>query len=551
MKYRSTQGCLISVIAVLLAGCSFDATSESPNELLGSATQAVTTLTLSGKVKTASGVGIPGVTVTLAGSGQGTRITDSTGNYSFSGLAAGSYSLRPTQNACSLTPDVVNLNNLTSSKTQNFVGSGSGCGVAGRAMILVDTRLYALLQNEIDQYRTAASARRGFGIEVRTVSGIDDYTPQAVKSYVAQAKSANPSLEGVLYIGNIKLPSFFKPRPDITGTRLYPAYLEDLDGVFTKNQAPGSIAPTCDGTNDQTCVIGDPMTVPQHDFDWIAKGPNPNPELWAAFLPVGASGTNTYSDFANQLRPYFAKVMSFYNHLLAPNGRYYTVGNGISYPFSASWDAFGGANIDFYGKPGPNGETGDACLVNGQNLCYARWPTEGFATAAAFEDYYATFPWVAENWQTADVFIPHMNAALYSVVEVSTHAMEMWSLIDSSQARALTKAGLLVTLDGCGVAGFYQPNSPSWVDTGVAPWDNLSLAYLYGSSKALAVAGDPHVRGHNANFPIIYRELKVNHAYLGQAHHTRMIQNYADAGPSDLRENAAEMLLGDPFMDLN
>jgi len=47
--------------------------------------------------------------------------------------------------------------------------------------------------------------------------------------------------------------------------------------------------------------------------------------------------------------------------------------------------------------------------------------------------------------------------------------------------------------------------------------------------------------------------MKVNHAYLGLAHHRRMIENYARSGlnPSDLREWAAEILLGDPFMDLD
>jgi hypothetical protein len=272
-------------------------------------------------------------------------------------------------------------------------------------------------------------------------------------------------------------------------------------------------------------------------------------------MPVGVSGTsNTYSDFANQLRPYFTKALSFYNRQLTPNGRYYFVGNDIGERPQWSWDAFGAANIDFYGKPGPNGETGDACLLaNGQNLCYVRWPTEQYPTFDAFYSYFSTFPWVAENWQRAEVFMPHMNAALYSVVEVNTHANEMWSIVDSSQARSLTKAGLLVALDGCGVGGFFQPNSASWVDTGVAASDNLSLSYLYGSSKALAVSGDPTWRGHYGNHPLIYREMKVNHAYLGKAHRLRMIENYARAGSSsyDLKEWASEALFGDPFMDLN
>ena len=50
------------------------------------------------------------------------------GNYSFSGLFAGSYSVRPTKQNCSFVPDVVNMNNLTASRVQNFSGFGPGCG---------------------------------------------------------------------------------------------------------------------------------------------------------------------------------------------------------------------------------------------------------------------------------------------------------------------------------------------------------------------------------------------------------------------------------------
>jgi hypothetical protein len=44
----------------------------------------------------------------------------------------------------------------------------------------------------------------------------------------------------------------------------------------------------------------------------------------------------------------------------------------------------------------------------------------------------------------------------------------------------------------------------------------------------------------------------ISGQYLGKAHLTRMVQNYADAGTSayDLKERASEMLVGDPFMKL-
>lgn len=88
-------------------------------------------IVISGRVTNPSGSGLRNVTVTLAGSASRSQQTTSTGAYSFGGLAVGSYSVRPTGTNCAFSPDVVNLNNLHSSATQNFVGSGSGCATGG------------------------------------------------------------------------------------------------------------------------------------------------------------------------------------------------------------------------------------------------------------------------------------------------------------------------------------------------------------------------------------------------------------------------------------
>lgn len=555
MKNLRLTSFLLSIAALGTPACGADLEDGASGEDLGALSQPITTLTISGRVRDASGAGIAGVTVTLAGKAEGTRVTDATGSYSFTSLAAGSYSLRPTRAGCSITPDVVNLNNLKANKTVNFTGAGSGCSaVPPRALMLVDPRLKALLSTELEQYRAAASARRGFAIELRAVSGIDDFSPAAVRSYVAAEKAANPTLEGVLYVGNIKLPSFYKNRADILDTRLYPAYYEDLDATFAKNQAAGTVDPVCDGTNDDTCTIHENVIVPEHDLDYMSEGPSPGPELWAAFMPVGVAGTgNTYADFANQLRPYLTKVLSFYSGQLAGNGRYYFVSNDMGGRFDLSWSAFGPASIDFYGRPGPQGQTGDACLVNGQNLCYQRWNTESFATVEDFIAHYQQEPWVDENWQTAEVLISHMNANLYDVVEVHTHGSDTWAVVDSDEARAMTGGGLVVAIGGCNAAGFYQPGSTSYVNSGTAVSENLTASYLYGSSKFLAGLSTAHQRVHYANHPYIYRELKVSHAYLGAAHRVRMHQNYAEAYglPYNLKDEASEMLMGDPFLDLD
>jgi hypothetical protein len=542
-------------IAAVAAGCSDASTSRTEDTAI-SESDLIGTITISGKVASSAGVGIQGVTVTLSGKVWSPGLTDANGNYSFKGLTAGSYSVRPTKTNCGFSPDVVNLNNLTRSVVQNFVASGSGCSGSTsppKALILVDQRLYNLLTTELTNYRDRAQARRGFPIDLRAVSGIDDWTPAAVKSYVSSAKAQNPSLEGVLFVGNIKLPSFYKPRADITQTRIYPMYFQDLDAVFAKHQADGSIDPLCSDTSGPDCnVIGD-LTVPVHDFDYIEKGPQPDPELWASFMPVGVSGTqNTYPDFANQLRPYLNKLIRYYSGQITSNGRFYGVSNDKGERFDLTFTAFGNQKIDFYGKPGPNGEVGSACLAGTQNLCYVRWPVETYPDYASFDAAYQAAGWVDEGWQTDTIFLSHMNAALYDVVEVNVHSWEGGSLISTEQAKSITRGGLLVVLDGCGVAGFGQPGSPSSVDdAGIMASDNVMLAYLYGNSQALAATGDPFVRGHYADAPVMFVTLK-NHGYLGKAHLDRMKESYARAGdnPYDLRGYAAELLAGDPFVDL-
>jgi hypothetical protein len=86
---------------------------------------AVTALTISGRVVyngypvLESGL-LPGVTVTLSGSRSTTTVTDANGNYAFTGLPTGTYSVRATMAGVSILPDVVNLNSLTKDSVQRF-----------------------------------------------------------------------------------------------------------------------------------------------------------------------------------------------------------------------------------------------------------------------------------------------------------------------------------------------------------------------------------------------------------------------------------------------
>jgi hypothetical protein len=431
------------------------------------------------------------------------------------------------------------------------------CGTAPsstRALVLVDERLYDELRVEIDTYLAKAHERRGFDIALEAIAGLDDWPFAQVKEHIVAARAANAELEGVLLIGNIKLPTFYKPRADILDTRIYATYFEDFDAHFEKRLTPGAIEPPCgpEHPDFESCAVGGAI-VPEHDFDYMAKGPNAGPEIWTAYMPVGVGGTdNTYGDFAGQLRPFFEKVIRYYDGQLASNGRFYGVSGDRGERFDLTYATWGPSRTDFYGKPGPHGERGLDCITpSGENVCYVRWPLESYASYAAFDEAYTGAGWVDEGWQDDRIFLGHMNAATYDVVQVNVHSNEIWSLVTNEQARAITGGGLFIGLDGCNVAGYLQPGSPSYTNTWVHVSDNVLMAYLYGSSHAIAGSGDAAWRGHYGNLPVLYHAMKHGGQYLGQAHLMRMVANYERAeDPYNLKEYANEILLGDPFMKL-
>jgi hypothetical protein len=560
-----------TVTAFGSAGCGESAPPPTTgNDDVTRVQSAITQITISGRVTKTGNIGVANIPIRLNGQSQAWALTNSTGNYSFT-VNPGSYSVRPEEAACTFVPDVVNLNNLTANTTRNFTVSGAMCTgtpvSAAKAMVLVDSRLYAQLGTEINQYKAFAEARRGFTIDLRKDQQFDAMTFTAVKQYIVNARAANPAIEGVLFIGNIKLPSFYKSRLDISLTRLYPRYYDDLDGISSKRYATGEIDPICPPSipnGDVKCVVSPradgssgPVTVIAHDFDDLDYGPNPGPEIWTAYMPVGVAGSaNTYTDFANQLRPYFQKLARYYNHELLSNGRYYYVSNDHGEQFDKMWNTWGKTKIDWYGRPGPNGETGGNCFVNGTNVCYARWNLESFASPTAFMTYWESLPFVDEGWQQDTIYLGHMNAQLYDVAEVLLHSGADFSLITSTQAKTITNGGLIAVSGGCGVAGYSQPGAPATtaVDGGAAVVsNNIMLAYLYGSAKSVASLGAPAWRGHSGRFQTAYEVLKLggNTAYLGAANKVRLTELYTQSmNKWDLKENSVEQLFGDPFMDL-
>src|SRR5262245_40294699 len=137
-SYKRVLGKTAAAAALSMMACSVNVDGDVASEQ-----QALAGNVISGRV-TKNGIGIPGVTVTLAGSKSMATTTDWNGNYAFYGLSNGSYSVRPTKTSCSFAPDVVNLNNLTTSVTQNFTASGSSCNSTASTQVM-NKKVYLLI----------------------------------------------------------------------------------------------------------------------------------------------------------------------------------------------------------------------------------------------------------------------------------------------------------------------------------------------------------------------------------------------------------------------
>src|SRR5580692_10764384 len=131
---RFATALVIPSIALIACGGS----DGSPLEEKGSVREALTadagTITITGTVADAQNPQA-GIVITLSGSAQGQIVTSFSGTYSFTVAPGGSYSLTasgdanffqpPFQSCLTITPSIVNLNNLTASTVINFVGAGN------------------------------------------------------------------------------------------------------------------------------------------------------------------------------------------------------------------------------------------------------------------------------------------------------------------------------------------------------------------------------------------------------------------------------------------
>lgn len=202
-----------------------------------------------------------------------------------------------------------------------------------RALILIDARLYKLLATDVLDYARAAAAHRKFVIAVLPIVGLDDRRPEEIRSAIQDWRKARPGLEGILFVGNVKVPSFFMPRADTPSTRLWPRYYEDVSMVPERRIAPGTVLKEAQAGRAWPYVAGlKEFKVPEHDFDDMTRKSGTGPELWAAFLPVGLAeeSKNTYEGWAEQLAPFFRKALAFYSGKTKYGRGLYLVSNDLS-----------------------------------------------------------------------------------------------------------------------------------------------------------------------------------------------------------------------------
>ena len=426
--------------------------------------------------------------------------------------------------------DEIRLYNVALSSTQ--LKALAQLDPSPQVLILIDDRLYTELSSEIDQYRCLAKTRSGLGIALHDVAGIDDWSHQKVRDYLISQRNnpqrEPPMLEGVLFIGNIGLPSFCFEYGWTHHVSLLPSYYEDLDATFSKVNPNDRVEP--------------------YDYDTIQEGNNPGPEIWTAFLPVGFadSANNTYTGFAEQIRPYLSKVLNFHRGQVLVEKKFYQVSNQLWYGLGESWDYYGPQGIDFYAvNPDPAGTVPSGtpsceyCLRNGGTAedCYQRAPIEQYATFDDFWQYYITREWMGECWQDGAIYKEHMKNHTYEFVWVNTHASEMWSIISSGEARNLINGGIVMLGSGCNVGRFKQPRADTDVSS-VFPDDNLLLNYIYGSSSFITATGTTFTRQWEPRYvDLLY--LAHQEPYLGKAY----LEARRRRGMS-----AFEILLGDPFV---
>jgi hypothetical protein len=440
------------------------------------------------------------------------------------------------------------------------------CAEPQRAMVILDQRLYAYIFGDLHTWVGAACARRGFGIRVMGVAGLDDMTTEEVRRLLGDAMEDFPQNEGVVLAGNVPLPTFFQSRLDVPQVKYWPRYYEDLDMNPLKTVPDGTVAEACgadgdgDGTPDNWPCIepGDytvPFTVPPHDFDGFELGPHEGLEQWVSFLPVGTGDAawDTYEGWGEQLKPFLRKTLIFYADPAAFERNLYHVGNDLNMIAEAGtvWDEVGPLAIDYYAI----NTLGEGLCADNPD-CYVRAPLEDYAGLEDFLAYALTLPWMGEGWQSSAVFLSHLNSDNHfprRVVWWNVHSTATRSIISSDTAWIGIdegKGGLIALLDGCMVGTYQRPGDTLPPDLWETPYpaDNILVSLIYSRSAFIAAIGSVPLRTVFDRFEVILDSIYTD-GYLGAANRDRSdAQDRAEDNPWGWR-NHQEILIGDPFVD--
>ncbi|MBN2536160.1 MAG: fibronectin type III domain-containing protein [Spirochaetales bacterium] len=403
---------------------------------------------------------------------------------------------------------------------------------ANDAIVLIDDRLYnqSGIADKLSQYVVLASQRIGadFGISVFPVNGIDDWSTDQVKSYIAGLKDSYKALEGVLLVGNIKLPSFYKPGDDILQSRLFTHKYEDLDILLMNNNSAAA------------------------DYDYMEKGVNPLPELWCAVMPVGYDGipeNNDYEDFALQLTPYLDKLLDHYNNW-NDSYNFYQLSDRM-WDLNSLCQQWGTGSIYFHSVNDTGLGPYQWCPEATPEMFYKPMDTWNMGFFSEMSDYYRRFPWIGEGWQSKDMYIQHMNDTGYSIVWTHSNSQENNSVITTEEAKTLTNGGTIQMVTGGSAGEFTQFGSASFTDTGIYPDGNILCGYVYGTSNCLTSMGCPFGSHHESHFENLSAFLAQGD-YAGNAHFFRKCLQYHNSGsnPDSLKLNTQEILIGDPFVKI-
>jgi hypothetical protein len=230
-------------------------------------------LAISGRVTSDGTNGISGVTVTLSGSQTGTIVTDSTGNYSFTGLfVGGNYTVTPTKSGLVFEPTERSFTNLQASQTNvNFTGglatisgrvtsdgvngisgvnvylSGSQTGTVvtdgtgsysftnlagGGSYTVTPTKSDLIFTPSERTFTNLQSSQTGvdFTTEPATISGrVTTDTGAGLVGVIMTLTNATLSLttttanDGTYSFGNLPIPASYKVKPSKTGYTFSPS----------------------------------------------------------------------------------------------------------------------------------------------------------------------------------------------------------------------------------------------------------------------------------------------------------------------------------------